>query len=144
MDRTLVVLWALIFVPFVVTGATGGPDGLLPHAVFHPVYILLLVAAIFVLVSLRSKARSRTRRALTTALIVAQAVAIVGMVGEEIAVLQHGGLSAGKEIFEEPTHLWPASLTVPGLLVSELLLIAITIAAIRAWRVARPHAASSI
>lgn len=144
MGRTLIVLWALVALPLWVTGTTGGPDGLLPHAVFHPVYIVFLVGAILVLVRLRSATGSRTRRALTLALVVAQAGAIVGMIGEEIAVLQHGGLSAGKELFEEPVHFWSASLTIPSLLASQLLLIVITIAAILARRVERLHAASSI
>jgi len=144
MGRTFVMLWALVALPFVVTAATGGPDGLLPHAVFHPVYIVFLVGAILVLVRLRAATGSRMLRALALALLVAQAVAIVGHIGEEIAVLQHGGLSAGEDIFVESLHFWSANLTVPGLLASLLLLIVITIAAILARRRERRHAMSSI
>lgn len=137
MGRRLVVLWALIAVPFWLTGLTGGPDGLLPHAVFHPVYIMFAIGAIIVLLPLRTATDSRVVQRIAFALVVTQIAAIVGQVGEEIAVLQHGGLSAGEELFEEPLHLWSASLTIPALLVSQILLIAMTVAAIMVMRAER-------
>jgi hypothetical protein len=143
MGRRLVVLWALIALPFWVTVATGGPDGLLPHAVFHPVYVIVFViGAILVLRRLRSATRSRVARGVSLALIVVQAAVIVGSVGEEIAVLQHGGLSAGREVFEEPLHTLSARLTLPGVLLSQILLIVLTIAAVLAMRTAQRLAAS--
>jgi hypothetical protein len=90
MGRRLVVLWALIPLPFWVTVTTGGPDGLLRHAVFHPVYVMLLIGAILLLLRLRSATDSRVVRRFALAVVVAQAAAIAGMVGEEIAVFQHG------------------------------------------------------
>jgi hypothetical protein len=142
MGRRLVVLWALIALPFWVTAMTGGPDGLLPHAVFHPVYFMFLIGAILVLLRLRSATGSRVVRGVAIALIVAQAAAISGTVGEEIAVLQHGGLSAGREVFEEPLHMLSAWLTLPGVLLSQILLILLTIAAVLAMRSAQRLAAS--
>ncbi|HEV8470519.1 MAG TPA: hypothetical protein VGR46_13010 [Candidatus Limnocylindria bacterium] len=60
------------------------------------------------------------------------------MVGEEIAVVQHGGLSAGKELFKEPLHALRADvLTVPGLLASQILIIVLTITAAFAMRAHR-------
>jgi hypothetical protein len=56
------------------------------------------------------------------------------MVGEEIAVLQHGGLSAGREVFRDPLHMLSASVTVPACLLSQILLIALTIASVVAMR----------
>ena len=140
------MLWVLIALPFGLSAATGGPDGhlggpgatvgrLLPHAVFHPVYVLLLIGAILVLLRLRSATSSGVVRGVAVALVVAQVVAIAGMVGEEIAVLRHGGLSAGKELFDLPQHyLFADALTFPGLFAGPVLLVAITIAAVLATR----------
>ena len=107
---------------------------LLPHAVYHPVYVVILVGAILYLLRLRSKTGSQFVRGLAVALVIAQAAAIVGMVGEEIAVFQHGGLSAGKDVFKEPLHMASALVTEPALVVSQILLIFITIAAIVGMR----------
>jgi hypothetical protein len=130
MGRRLAVLWALIVLPFVLSGVTV-PTGLLPHAVFHPVYILFAIGAIIALGRLRSATGARVVRRLAFALIVAQAAVIAGMVGEEIAVFQHGGLAAGfSEMFQEPLHQLSASVfTLPGLLASLILIIVLTITA---------------
>ncbi|HEV8470518.1 MAG TPA: hypothetical protein VGR46_13005 [Candidatus Limnocylindria bacterium] len=72
----LVVVWTLIPLPFVLTAATGGPDGVLPHAVFHPIYVLFAIGAILVLLRLRSATDSRIVRRLALALVVAQVVVI--------------------------------------------------------------------
>ena len=142
MRRKLVVLWALIPLPFWVTVTTGGPDGLLRHAVFHPVYVMLLIGAILLLLRLRSATDSRVVRGFALAVVVVQAAAIAGMVGEEIAVLQHGGLSAGRGVSREPLHMLSASLTIPGLLLSQILLIVLTIASVVAMRAEQRLAAS--
>ncbi len=134
MRRMLVVLWALIPLPFWVTITTGGPDGLLRHAVFHPVYVMFLIGAILLLLCLRSATHARVVRRLALAVVVAQAAAIAGMIGEEIAVLQHGGLSAGREVFRDPLHMWSARVTIPALLLSQILLIVLTIASVVATR----------
>jgi hypothetical protein len=135
MGRRLVALWALIALPFWLSAATGGPAGLMPHALFHPVYILFAVGAIFALLGLRSVTSSGPVRWLAVTLVVSQAAAILGQIGEEMVVLQHGGLSASKAVFEEPLHEMSAYLTIlPGLLASQILLIAITIAALLAMR----------
>jgi hypothetical protein len=145
MKPTLRTLWALIALPFVATPLIGGPaGGIVPHAIFHPIYIVLLSAAIFVLLRLWSFDHSRAVRGLTVALLVAQLTAIVGMVGEEFAVLAHGGLSTGKEMLEEPMHLaFATTLTVPALLASMLLLITLTLVTLMARRAERRPAAAS-
>lgn len=143
MGRRLVMLWALIALPFWLSAATGGPAGLMPHALFHPVYILFAIGAILVLLRLRSAADARVVRWLAVALVVSQAAAIMGQVGEEIVVLQHGGLSAGREVFEEPLHELSAYVTIlPGVLASQILLIVLTIAAVLAMRAERRLAAT--
>jgi len=157
--RRLVVVWALIALPFVGTAAMGGPGGhlggsgaavgtLLPHVLFHPIYIIFAIGAILVLLSLRSTTDSQVVRRVALALVVAQAVVVAGMFGEEIAVLQNGGLSAGQEIFEAPLgytsgHFYFATfLTFPGLFGSLILLIALTVFALLAMRADRRLAAS--
>lgn len=143
MGRRLVMLWALIALPFWLSAATGGPAGLMPHALFHPVYILFAIGAILVLLRLRSAADARVLRWLAVALVVSQAAAIMGQVGEEIVVLQHGGLSAGREVFAEPLHELSAYVTIlPGVLASQILLIVLTIAAVFAMRAEQRLAAT--
>lgn len=134
MGRMLIALWALIAGPFWFSAATGGPDGLHLHALFHIVYILFAIGAILLLLRVRPATDSRLVRGVATGLVVAQAAAIVGQVGEEIAVFQHGGFSAGREVFEAPLHLVSASLTIPGLLLSQILLIVMTSAGVMAMR----------
>jgi hypothetical protein len=73
MKRWLVWTWALIAGPFWLSAAIGGPTGRLPHAIFHPVYIAFALAAVFVLVRLRSLTQSSSVvRGLALALIIAQ------------------------------------------------------------------------
>jgi hypothetical protein len=141
MRRWLVLTWVAVAAPFVLTGATGGPDGLLPHAIFHPVYIAIILVALFLLVRLRSLTHSPVVRGLTLALIIFQVAAMVGHIGEEISVIRHGGLEATEALFEEPFHVASAWITVPSLLLSQLLLIALTIAAVVAGRASRRHPA---
>ena len=143
MGRRLVIVWALIAFPFWFSAATGGPAGLMPHALFHPVYILFAIGAILALLSLRSATNARVVRWLAIALVVSQAAAILGQVGEELVVLQHGGLAAGMEVFDQPLHELSAYVTIlPGLLASQILLIALTIAAVLAMRAERRLAAA--
>ena len=88
MKRRLVVVWALIALPFAGTAAMGGPGGhlggsgaavgtLLPHALFHPIYIAFAGGAILVLLSLRSVTDSRAVRRLVIALVIAIAMVII-------------------------------------------------------------------
>ena len=135
MKRWMVWAWVLVALPFWLTAATLRPDGfLLPHAIFHPVYVAIILGALFVLVRLRSVTPSPVVRGLTLALIIVQVAAMLGHIGEEISVITHGGLDATEAVFDEPFHMRSATLTVPGLLLSQLLLIAMTVAAVVAGR----------
>ncbi len=140
--RRLAALWALVALPFAVGSflvGSGATDRFLPHAVFHAVYPVVAAGAIVVLLRLRSNATaSRVVRGLLVALIIAQAAVMLGHLGEEIAVLRHGAMAAPGSLFTAADHNFAASVTVPALLLSQLLLIAITItAAILAWRTRR-------
>jgi hypothetical protein len=153
-SRKLAGLWALIAWPFWLTAATGGPGGetipvagasvgrLLPHGAYHPVYAVILIGAILYLLRFRTATHHRVVRGLAVALVVAQAAAILGMVGEEIAVLQHAGLAATKEVFKDPLHMGSAFVTEPAVLVSQVLLIVMTIVGIFAMRAERRLVAS--
>ena len=45
----LALVWLSVIVPYTLAGATGGPTGLLPHVLFHPVYIAFLLTTIVLL-----------------------------------------------------------------------------------------------
>ena len=145
------MVWALVALPFAVGSvliATGATNAFLPHAVFHAVYPIVAVGAIVVLLRFRSWSASNVMRGLLMALIIAQAAVILGHLGEEIAVLQHGAMAAPGSLFTAPDHMMAANITVPGLLISQPLLIAVTItAAILVWRTRRrlrPQAAPNL
>jgi hypothetical protein len=141
MARRVLVVWALVALPFAVGSvliATGATDAFLPHAVFHAVYPFVAAGAIVVLLRFRSWSASNVMRGLVIALIIAQAAVILGHLGEEIAVQRHGAMAAPGSLFTAADHMMAANVTVPGLLLSQLLLIAVTItAAILAWRTRR-------
>ena len=140
--RRFALLWALVALPFAVGSLLVGSratDTFLSHAVFHAVYPVVAASAIFVLLRLRSSVTaSRVMRGLFVALIIVQAAVLLGHLGEEIAVLRHGAMAAPGSLFTAADHNFAAHVTVPGLLLSQLLLIATTItAAILAWRTRR-------
>ena len=142
MAQKVAGLWALVALPFAVGSVligSGATDTFLPHAVFHAVYPIVSISAIVVLLRFRSSATaSRVIRGLVVALVIAQAALTLGHLGELIAVLRHGAMAAAGSLFTAPDHMWAANVTVPGLLISQLLLIATTItAAIVAWRTRR-------
>lgn len=141
MARKMIPVWALVALPFAVGSVlivTGASDAFWPHAVFHAVYPIVAASAIVVLLRLRSWSSSKVMRGLVIALIIAQAAVMLGHLGEEIAVLVHGPTAAPGSLFKAPDHMMAAHVTVPGLVISQLLLIALTItAAIVAWRTRR-------
>ena len=133
----MIPVWAIVALPFAVGSVlivTGATDAFLSHAVFHAVYPIVAASAIVVLLRLRSWSSSNVMRALVIALIIAQAAVLLGHLGEEIAVLKHGPMAAPGSVFKARDHIMAANVTVPGLIISQLLLIALTItAAIVAW-----------
>lgn len=101
----LALLWLSMTVPATLAVAIGGPVGLLPHVVFHPVYVILLIVTILLALRLRRWLALRSARVLAMIVAVTSLIAIVGQVGEEVIVLQHGGMAAPDHLLEEPSHL---------------------------------------
>jgi hypothetical protein len=141
MTRKVLAMWTLVALPFSVGSvlvATAATNAFLPHAVFHAVYPIVAASAIVVLLRFRSWSVSNVMRGLVIALIIAQAAVMLGHLGEEVAVLRHGAMAVPGSLFTAPDHMMAARVTVPGLLISQLLLIAVTVtAAILAWRMRR-------
>ncbi|MET0734174.1 MAG: hypothetical protein ABWY55_00800, partial [Microbacterium sp.] len=101
----LSLLWLSMVVPATFAVAIGGPVGLLPHVVFHPIYIAFLCASIALALWLRRGTTHRGIRVLALLVAAFSAIAIVGQVGEEFVVVSHGGMHAPDELLEEADHL---------------------------------------
>jgi L-asparagine transporter-like permease len=129
MRRALVLIWTGTVLPFLLTILNGGPDGWLPHLLFHPAYIVFLALGLWGVLSLRRTTESRTVKGLATILVVAAAAATVGHLGEFIAVLLNGGFAADETVFKVDLHLWSANVTVPMVMLAMVLAVAITVAA---------------
>lgn len=100
----LCLLWLSLLVPWVLSGVIGGPIGLLPHAVFHPVYIAFLVVSVLAAWALRRASGRRSVRALAVVVAAMSAAAIIGQAGEEVVVVAHGGLDAPDSLMQDPVH----------------------------------------
>ena len=46
MRRALVLMWVGFVLPFALTVVNGGPDGRLPHVLFHPFYVAFLAVGL--------------------------------------------------------------------------------------------------
>ncbi len=134
MRRALVLMWVGFVLPFVLTVINGGPDGWLPHVLFHPTYVAFLAVGGYGVHLLRASTESRGLRRLGAAAVAVAALAAVGHLGEFVAVLLGGGLHAGEEVFRAPLHLTSASVTVPMVLLAIVLTLATTVTA---WVVTR-------
>jgi hypothetical protein len=129
MRRALVLMWVGFVLPFALTVVNGGPDGRLPHVLFHPSYVAFLVVGLVGVYRLRAGTDSRALRGLGLAAAVVAVVAAVGHLGELVAVLLGGGFRAGEEVFEAPLHGTAASVTVPMVMLAILLTVAATVTA---------------
>lgn len=129
MRRALLLIWAGTALPFVLTIVNGGPDGWLPHLLFHPLYIAFLVLALWGARDMRRVSGSTLVRGLGAVLAVTVVVATAGHIGEFMAVLMNGGLNADVTVFETPLHRWSANATVPALLLGLVLVVALSVAA---------------
>lgn len=129
MLHRLSLLWLSLVVPGTIAVALGGPVGLLPHAVFHPLYIATLVVAIVAAVALRRSTRHRGIRVLSLVAAALCAVAIVGQLGEEVVVFLHGGLHAPDELMTEGDHFAWAMAGEGGIFLALFTAVAIGIVA---------------
>lgn len=137
MRRALVLMWVGMVLPFVLTVLNGGPDGWLPHVLFHPAYVAFLAVGLVGVRQLRSSSDSRAVRGLAAFAAAAAVLAVAGHAGEFVAVLQHGGWAAGESVFEMPLHMNSAIVTVPMVMLVIVLTAAATVAAnarsVRTW-----------
>lgn len=131
MHRAMVLLWVGIGLPFVLTIVVGGPDGLVPHVVFHLAYIAFLVAGLVGAILLWRATPVRVLRGYSVALALSTLAAIAGNAGEAVAVARNGGLRAGSSVYDVSLHVDSARLTVPAIMLSVLLLAVTTIVATR-------------
>jgi len=135
MSKWLSATWVALFIPFIIAAISGGPEAPWGHAAFHLGYIAFAIAAVVCLWRLRSASASRPVRTVSVALACAQLLLIAGQIGELIVVATHSGAHAGEDALLDPAHDIPSlALTAPGLLLSLVGIIALTIVAIVAGR----------
>jgi len=140
MYKWLIALWFALFVPFIIAGISGGPKAPWGHAAFHLGYIAFACAALLVLMRFRSATASRPVRAVAVGLACAQLLFIAGQVGEFIVVATYGGSRAGQDALIDPAHeIASLALTAPGLLLSLVGIIVLTVVAIASGRRSARH-----
>jgi hypothetical protein len=135
MKRPL-LLMALVWVPFVSIFAFAAPSladrvgDSHPHVAFHVLSAVLLAAAFVLARRLLREATGRTQRILLRVLSVTVAVAVVGNLVELAAAVRRladdGWQSLRTpDVFEGPgLHAWGANLTIPGLMLSMVVVLA--------------------
>lgn len=135
MYKWLIAVWFALFAPFIIAGISGGPEAPWGHAAFHLGYIAFASAALVFLRGLRSASSSRPVRAVAGGLACAQLLLIAGQIGELFVVVTHGGSRAGQDALLDPAHdIASLGLTAPGLLLSLVGIIVLTIVAIASGR----------
>lgn len=145
MKRNLILLWVTTWVPFwALPPWTLSPDQDAPHAWFnsHAAYHVFaypfMIGAGLVGIALASTATTRLVRLLGRAIAVLQAIAMVGMAGELVALFQHGGFHAPESVQDDVAlHQASAVLTVFGLFLTLAAVLVVTVAAIAAGRRSR-------
>lgn len=131
MYKWLIAVWFALFAPFMIAGVSGGPDAPWGHAGFHLGYIAFASVALVCLRGLRSATSSRSVRTIAIGLACAQLLLIAGQIGELMVVASHSGPQAGQDALLDPAHdIASLGLTAPGLLLSLVGIIVLTIAAI--------------
>jgi hypothetical protein len=135
MTRWLVAAWLAVLVPFGLAAATGGPEAPWGHIGFHLAYITCAVAAIVFALLLRHTSRSRATRIAALVLAAAQALFILGQAAELLVVFREPGPNIGEQALHDPTHdLVSLTITAPGLLLTAVALIGLTVIFSRATK----------
>ena len=146
MSGSIVRLWLLLFVPFVVLVLTFMSGLVVPHqdrwghAAFHLIYLPVLAVSCWALWRFIGAAPTRTLRVIAGLMLFLQSLAIFGHAGELVTVIQNGFFKAPESIFMENPHMFFANFAILGIMLSLVLLIALSIAALiqRRWgRMAR-------
>jgi len=135
MFRPILRLWLLIFVPFAVLTLTFLSGLVVPytalwgHAVFHLIYLPILVAGWWALWRFVREPSNLPLRVIVALMLLCQTSALIGHAGELVSVVQRGFFSAPYSLFSENPHMVFANFAVAGIFASELLLIALTVTA---------------
>ena len=135
MFRRIVRLWLLIFVPFAIlpftflSGIVVPHSALWGHAVFHIIYLPILVAGWWALWRFVREPSNLPLRVIVALMLLCQTSALIGHAGELVSVVQRGFFSAPYSIFSENPHMFFAKFALGGIMASELLLIALTVTA---------------
>lgn len=127
MRRWLPLAWLGVIGPLVASAAIGGPMGVLPHPVYHLVYILVSLAALYPAARLRAAGSTAAVRTLALVLSVSIWTNILGQLGQEVVVLTHGGFHADPRVFTDPLHLAGAMLSLLALVVGVSALVALSV-----------------
>src|SRR5256714_15183433 len=155
MFRPIIRLWLLIFVPFAIlpfafiAGMVVPHTALWGHAVFHLIYLPILVAGWWALWRFVREPSNLALRVIAALMLLCQTSGLFGHAGELVSVVQRGFFSAPESIFSENPHMFFASFAVAGIMASQLLLIVLTLTAVvqrllrRSRRVTGGEAASS-
>ncbi|MGF6884794.1 hypothetical protein ABIA39_007025 [Nocardia sp. GAS34] len=130
MGRWLAWSWFGVLGPLIGSLSVGGLTGILPHPIYHPVYIVLSSGAWYAGNRLRSTATSSALRRIASVLVAAIVTDIVGQVGQEIAVLGHGGFRAGKQVLTEPFHMTCAVISALAIVLSVVVLAIMSFVAV--------------
>ena len=132
------------FLPLLVLPVVFISDVVLPHtflashALFHLVYIPVIVVAVRTCFGYAREAPSALTRNLARTVGVFQLVGLFGRVGELVTVFLSGGFGAPADLFEDSWHRFFANFAPTGLAASVLALIALTVvAAVGSWPVRR-------
>src|SRR5690348_7382826 len=135
MFRPIVRLWLLIFVPFAIlpfvflTPIVLPRSALWSHAVFHLIYLPILVAGWWALWRFVREPSNPALRVIAALMLLCQTSGLFGHAGELVSVVQRGFFSAPYSIFSENPHMFFAKFALGGILASEVLLIVLTVTA---------------
>jgi hypothetical protein len=135
MFRPIVRLWLLIFVPFAIlpfsfiSGIVVPSTALWGHAVFHLIYLPILVVGWWALWRFVREPSNIALRVIAALMLLCQTSGLFGHAGELVSVVQRGFFSAPYSIFSENPHMFFAYFALGGIMASELLLIILTVTA---------------
>ena len=144
MFRRIIRLWLLIFVPFAIlpftfiSGIVVPATALWGHAVFHLIYLPILVAGWWAIWRFVREPSNLTLRVIAALMLLCETSGFFGHAGELVSVVQRGFFSAPYSIFFENPHMFFAKFALGGILASEVLLIVLTITAAMQRLLRRP------
>ena len=148
MFRPILRLWLLIFVPFAILPFTLLSGNVVPstalwgHAVFHLIYLPILVVGWWALWRFVREPSNLALRVIAALILLCQTSGLLGHAGELVSVVQRGFFSAPHSIFSENPHLFFAHFGLWGIVASEVLLLILTATAAVQRLLRRPPSAT--